>query len=267
MLLRGAIAFLGVLSLLSCPAMAEKRAALVIGNSAYLHTPKLINPRNDAADMGSALKKFGFEVIEGWDLDKAAFDRKLRDFADALEGAKAGVFFYAGHGLQVSGRNYLVPTDARMRTVAALHFEVLKLEDVQTLMERLTKTNIIFLDARRNNPLTRNLAEAMGTRSGDIGRGLASLEAGHGTLVSFSTQPGNVALDGTERNSPFTGPLVKHLLSSKDDLSGLLIAVRNDVMKATAADKCLGNTQRYESGSTSMPKCNWLSQVRSLPNV
>jgi uncharacterized caspase-like protein len=100
-------------------------------------------------------------------------------------------------------------------------------------MERLTNTNIIFLDACRNNPLSRNLARAMGTRSAEIGRGLAPVESGVGTLISFSTQPGNVALDGTGQNSPFAGALAKRIATSTDDLSALLIDVRNDVRKAT----------------------------------
>jgi hypothetical protein len=100
-------------------------------------------------------------------------------------------------------------------------------------MERQTNTNILFLDACRDNPLARNLARAMGTRSSEISRGLAVIESGIGTLISFSTQPGNVASDGAGRNSPFTGPLVKHISTSDDDLSAILIAVRNDVMKET----------------------------------
>jgi uncharacterized caspase-like protein len=100
-------------------------------------------------------------------------------------------------------------------------------------MERETSTNSSFLDACRNTPLSRNLARAMGTRSTEIGRGLAAVESGIGTLISFSTQPGNVALDGTGRNSPFAGALVKHMARTRDDLSAILINVRNDVMKET----------------------------------
>jgi uncharacterized caspase-like protein len=214
-------------------AHAQKRVALVIGNSAYQHTGKLTNPKNDATDMVTALRKHGFHVVDGFDLDKAAFDRKVRDFANALEGAEAGVFFFAGHGLQVSGHNYLVPIDAQLTTVAALEFEMVRLDVVHRVMERLTNTNVLFLDACRDNPLARNLARAMGTRSGEIGRGLAAVESGVGTLISFSTQPGNVALDGTGRNSPFAGALVKYMSTSSDDLSAILIATRNDVMRET----------------------------------
>jgi hypothetical protein len=167
------------------------------------------------------------------DLDKAGFDRKVRDFADALVGSDAGVFFYAGHGLQAHGQNFLVPIDAKAETEAALDFEMVRVDVVHRAMERSTATNILFLDACRDNPFARNLARAMGTRSAQIGRGLATIESGVGTLISFSTQPGNVALDGSGRNSPFTAALVKQLSTSADDLSALLIAVRNDVMQTT----------------------------------
>ena len=212
---------------------AQKRVALVIGNSAYMHTPKLTNPRNDAADVVAVLRAHGFVVVDGFEVDKAAFDRKVRDFATALEGADAGVFFYAGHGLQVAGQNYLVPTDAQLSTVAALEFEMVRVDVVHRVMERVANTNILFLDACRDNPLARNLARAMGTRSADVGRGLAAVEFGVGTLISFSTQPGNMALDGVGRNSPFASALVKHVASSNEDLSSILIAVRNDVMQET----------------------------------
>ena len=214
-------------------AHAEKRVALIVGNSAYHHTPKLANPRNDAADISVVLKKHGFQVIEGFDLDKVSLERKVRDFAGALQGAAVGLFFYAGHGLQVGGQNYLVPIDAQLTTADALEFEMVRVDMVHRIMERVTSTNVLFLDACRDNPLLRNLARAMGTRSADIGRGLAAVESGIGTLISFSTQPGNVALDGAGRNSPFAAALVKHISASTDDLSAILIAVRNDVMKET----------------------------------
>jgi uncharacterized caspase-like protein len=233
-MVRVAIALL-LLTILPATAWAQvdKRVALVIGNSAYQHTPKLANPKNDATDMVVALKKHGFRVLEGFDLDKAAFDRKVRDFATALSSAQVGLFFYAGHGLQVAGHNYLVPIDAQLSTASALDFEMVRLDLVHRTMEREAQTNILFLDACRDNPLARNLARAMGTRSTEIGRGLAHVESGVGTLISFSTQPGNVALDGTGRNSPFAGALVKQLASTNDELFAILVAVRNDVMRET----------------------------------
>ena len=214
-------------------ALAQKRVALVIGNSAYQNTAPLANPTNDAMDVSAALKTHGFQVIDGYDLDKAAFDRKVRDFAAALEGAAVGVFFYAGHGLQVAGQNYLAPVDARLSSAVTLDFEMMKVEIIHRAMELSAKTNVLFLDACRDNPLARNLSRSLGTRSADVGKGLAQIEAGSGTLISFSTQPGAVALDGKGRNSPYAGALVKHLSSANDDLNAILIAVRNDVMNAT----------------------------------
>lgn len=231
-----ALAFLAALmGLAGSPdgAQAQKRVALVIGNAAYEHVPKLTNPANDARDLAAALKTLGFEVVEGIDLDKAAFDRKVLDFASAVEGAAVGVFFYAGHGLQVAGQNYLAPIDARLLTATALDFELMKVEVIQRVMELSAKTNVLFLDACRDNPLGRNLARSLGTRSADVGKGLAQIEAGSGTLISFSTQPGAVALDGKGRNSPYSEALARRLSSSEDDLNAVLIAVRNDVMTAT----------------------------------
>ena len=183
--------------------------------------------------MATALKALGFTVILGIDLDKRAMDRKILEFAGALSGAEAGVFHYSGHGLQVAGVNYLVPVDAALETVAALDFEAVRLDLIQRNMEREAKTNILFLDACRNNPLSRNLARAIGTRSIEIGRGLAPAELGVGTLISFSTQPGNVALDGSGRNSPYSGPLVKAIGASGEDILSILTAVRNEVLAAT----------------------------------
>jgi len=226
-------AFIFILLLLPSAVHAQKRVALVVGNSAYQHTPRLVNPKNDATDVAASLKTHGFQVMEGFDLDKAAFDRKVRDFAATLKGSEAGVFFYAGHGLQVAGQNYLVPVDAKAEGAEALEFEMVRVDIVHRIMERQTNTSILFLDACRDNPLARNLARSMGTRSSEVGRGLAVVESGVGTLISFSTQPGNVALDGVGRNSPFAGALVKHITASNDDLSAILIGVRNDVMKET----------------------------------
>jgi uncharacterized caspase-like protein len=213
---------------------ADTRVALVIGNSAYRHAAVLDNPRNDAADMAAAAEQLGFKVIRGIDLDKSGMDRTIRQFAEALRGASVGMLFYAGHGLQVSGRNYLVPIDAELKTAEALDFEMVGLDVVQRIMEAATETNILFVDACRDNPLSRNLARAMGTRSAAIGHGLTAQEAGAGTLISFSTQPGNVASDGTgTRNSPYAAALTRHIGTQGKDLSAVLVQVRRDVMATT----------------------------------
>lgn len=219
---------------LATASAAENRVALVIGNSAYQHAPALNNPKHDASDMAAAAEKLGFKVIKGIDLDKYGMDRTIRRFAEELKGAAIGIFFYAGHGLQVSGRNYLVPIDAQLKATDALDFEMIGLDVVQRIMEAASDTNLLFVDACRDNPLSRNLAQAMGTRSAAIGRGLTAQEAGAGTLISFSTQPGNVALDGTGgRNSPYAAALTKHITTAGKDLPALLIQVRREVMVAT----------------------------------
>jgi uncharacterized caspase-like protein len=223
-----------LLIVFAAPALAAKRVALVIGNSGYLHTPALTNPKNDAADFAAVLRGLGFDVVEGQDLAKAEMDRKIAEFAGKLSGTQAAVFFYAGHGLQVGQQNYLVPIDAQLTSAASLDFEMVRLDLIQRTMERETTTNLMFLDACRDNPLARNLARAMGTRSLAIGRGLAATESGVGTLISFSTQPGNIALDGEGRNSPFAEALIKRVKAGAGhDISAILIDVRNDVIKAT----------------------------------
>jgi hypothetical protein len=215
------------------PVALHRRVALVVGNSAYQHSPTLENPKNDATDIASLMRRLSFQVMEGLDLDKAAFDAKIREFTAALRGADVGVFFYAGHGLQVAGHNYLVPIDAQLSTAEALGVEMVSLDLIHQTMEREVQTSILFFDACRDNPFSPNLARAFGTRSSEIGRGLAPVENGVGTLISFSTQPGNVALDGAGRHSPYSSALLKQLSTSSDDVSSMLVAVRNEVMKET----------------------------------
>jgi uncharacterized caspase-like protein len=215
------------------PIAVQRRVALVIGNSAYRHARKLENPRNDATDIGAALRRLGFRVIEGFDLSKAALEGKIREFTAVLRGADVGVFFYAGHGLNVSGQNYLVPVDAELTGISALDLELVRLDLVHRTMEREARTSILFFDACRDTPLSDNLARSMGTRSVEIGRGLAVVQGSAGTLISFSTQPGTVALDGKGRNSPYSAALARQLATSQEDLGSMLIAIRNDVMRET----------------------------------
>ncbi len=221
------------LILVSSQARAEKRVALVIGNSAYQNTAALKNSKNDARDMASTLTRLGFEVVEGMDLDKRAMERTIRLFATKLGRADVALFFFAGHGVQVGGQNYLLPVDAKLSGEGDVDFESLALTLVLKQMERDAKTSIVLLDACRDNPLARNLARGMGTRSVQIGQGLAEVKAGVGTLIGFSTQPGNVALDGDGHNSPYAAALVKHMETPGKDVSAVLVAVRNDVLHAT----------------------------------
>ena len=221
--------------LFAVPVHAQKRVALVVGNAAYTNAGALANPTNDANDMADALEAVGFIVIRALDVDKRGFDRKVRDFSAALEDADDAVFFYAGHGLQVAGQNYLIPVDAKLSSERDLDFEALPLNFVLRQMElqREGRTNVVFLDACRDNPLGRNLARSMGTRSSAVGRGLAQVETGVGTFISFSTQPGNVALDGDGRNSPFASALVERIAKPGRSLAAMMVEVRNDVLART----------------------------------
>ena len=214
-------------------AQAERRIALVIGNSAYQSTTELKNPRNDASDMARALRRLGFDVTEGQDLDKRSMERLIRQFGVKLSSADLAFFFYAGHGVAIGGQNYLIPTDARLASEGDTDFETLPLSLVLKQMEREAKTSIVLLDACRDNPLARNLARTMGTRSAQVGQGLAEVKTGVGTLIGFSTQPGNVATDGAGRNSPYAEALLRYIETPGKDVSGVLIAVRNDVLKQT----------------------------------
>jgi len=228
------LAFAVVLSV--PPALADKRIALVIGNSKYVEVPMLANPANDANAIATALRASGFDVILGLDVDQRAFEKKVRDFSQLIADADVAAFFYAGHGLQVAGRNYLVPIDAHLENERDLDFDTVSLDLVLKQMElgRADKTNIVFLDACRTNPFARNLARSMGTRSVSIGEGLAQVDTGVGTFIAYSTQPGNVALDGSGRNSPFTTALAKHMKDPDRDLTSVMIEVRKDVLAATA---------------------------------
>ena len=231
------MAFALVFSMVSATvdAHAQKRVALVIGNSAYKDVSELANPRNDAADIAVALKDKGFVVSVGVDLDKASFIAKLREFAQASKGAEIALFFYAGHGVQVSGQNYLLPVDAELASESALNVELVPDSMVYRAMDGGARFKIVFLDACRDNPLAEHLKAAMGSRAIAVGRGLAITGSpGQDSLVSFSTQPGNVALDGDGRNSPFAAALLSHLSSTMDqDLASMLRSVRAQVMRST----------------------------------
>lgn len=209
-----------------------KRVALVIGNSTYANAPPLRNPVNDAREIAKALTSFGFEVVLGTDLAHRDVAKTVRSFAKTLKNAETALFFYAGHGLQVNGVNYLIPVDARLGGEEDLEFEALRLERIIELMERVPR-NLIFLDACRDNPLTRSLARSMGTRSVSIGRGLAKMDVRAEAMISFATEPGQVALDGTGSHSPFTAALLKHIATPNLDIAFLMRRVRKDVKEAT----------------------------------
>lgn len=220
--------------LMGAAAVAGERLALVIGNGAYLNAPRLANPANDAADIAQSLRGIGFEIVEGRDLDKRSMEQKIVEFGHRLDGASLALFFYAGHGLQVGGQNYLVPTDAKLQRAGDLSFETINVNQVLAQMEADKRVNLVFLDACRDNPLARSFARSLGdTRSASVGRGLASIQSAVGTMIAYATQPDNTALDGTGRNSPFTTALLKHIATPGLEIRSVMTRVRADVLVAT----------------------------------
>jgi uncharacterized protein len=213
------------------PALASGRVALVIGNAAYRAAPALDNPSNDAADLAQALRAIGFDVIERRDATREGMVGALRDFSEHIRGADTALFFYAGHGLQMNGENYLLPVDATIEGAPDVRFGAINLADIQQEMEGPGRANIIVLDACRNNPFAERLSH--GGR-GVASRGLGRIEAtGVGSLVVFSTQPNNVALDGAGRNSPFVSSLLKHVATPGLEVRQMISKVRGDVLQAT----------------------------------
>lgn len=216
------------------PALAERRVALVIGNSGYTNVPRLPNPRNDAGDMIARLKAMGFDVIPGLDLDRNGFLNTLATFGRAAEGAEVALFFYAGHGLQVNGQNYLVPVDGKVEYEAELDIALVPVSLVMQQLARGSRVNLVFLDACRDNPFAKDLSRTLGTRSATaLGRGLSRIQTASGTFIAFATQPDNVAQDGDGRNSPFTRALLANIEKPGLSISDLMIEVRNDVMRQT----------------------------------
>jgi hypothetical protein len=203
---RGALAAaIALLTLISTtPAAAEKRIALVVGNSAYQNITRLDNPRNDATLMADTLSSLGFILIGGraqLDLDKAALDTDVQNFGRQIQGADVALFYYAGHGVQVNGSNYLVPVSANPTREADVDFQMVDINLVLRQMQGSgTRLNMVILDACRNNPFG-----ARGLRSSE--GGLAQMRAPEGTLISYATQPGSVAQDGSDGHSPYTKAL------------------------------------------------------------
>jgi uncharacterized caspase-like protein len=190
---------------------AEQRVALVIGNGGYWSVPELRNSRNDADDISEQLKRLGFAVIDGRDLDRSAMQAALSRFAQRLRGSEAGLVYYSGHGLQINGQNFLVPVDLKMDGGAFTPFELVKLDDVVEALSYTDGVRLLVLDACRDNPFANVLAQNRGSRGASMTRGLAKIERSQGMLIAYSTQANAVAADGNGRNSPFTSALVREM--------------------------------------------------------
>jgi len=216
-------------------AKADRRVAFVVGNGAYKNVAQLPNPPIDAKAMAAVLRNVGFEVVEGTDLTRDAMTERLLSFGKKAQGADVAVFFYAGHGIAISGTNYLLPVDADIKSEmdvklgAAINID-LTLD--QTMSD--AKVKLVFLDACRDNPFAARIKSNSGTRSVSVQSGLAEMKSGEGTLIAFATGPGQTALDGQEgTNSPFTRALIAHVTSPGVEIQQAMTEVRAQVNEET----------------------------------
>src|SRR6201998_754784 len=216
-------------------ALADKRVAFVVGNGAYKNVAQLPNPPMDAKAMASTLRNVGFEVVEGTDLTRDKMTEKLLDFGKRPQGADIAVFFYAGHGIAISGTNYLLPVAADIKSEmdvklgAAINID-LTLD--QTMSD--AKVKLVFLDACRDNPFAAKIKSNSATRSVSVQSGLAEMKSGEGTLIAFATGPGQTALDGQEgTNSPFTRALMANIAQPGVEIQQAMTKVRAQVNEET----------------------------------
>lgn len=229
-----AAALIALLSTISAgPALADKRVALVIGNSAYKSVAPLPNPAKDAAAIGAMLTKAGFEVVDAReDLVATDMKRLIRDFSDKVRDADIAVVFYAGHGIEVDGTNYLIPVDARLERDIDVDDEAVSLDRIVRILDPAKKLRLVILDACRDNPFDRSMKRSLSSRAVD--RGLAKVEpSSPNTLIAYAAKAGSTASDGAGSNSPFTTALLKQLAVPGQDLRKSLGYVRDEVMKAT----------------------------------
>jgi hypothetical protein len=215
-------------------AHAEKRVALVIGNATYKSTPALANPGNDAEDMAATLRQVGFTVVLEQNLDKRGMEQAIAQFGRDAQDADAALFYYAGHGLQYRGLNYLMPVDAKLEDKFSLNSEMTRVDDVLSSLDQARGVKILVLDACRGNPLADRLAGLASARDFVPNRGLARLDATGGMVVAYATQPNQIAADGAGRNSPFTAALVSEINSPGLEIGTMFRRVAIEVNKKTA---------------------------------
>ena len=213
-------------------ALAETRAALVIGNSSYRNVPSLPNPSNDATEIAALFKSAGFAVDIRRNLGINDLRRAIRDFTISANDAEVAVVYFAGHGMEVDGANYIVPVDATLERDFDIEDETVSLDRVLKSVEGAKRLRLVILDACRDNPFVRHMKRTVASRT--IGRGLAKVEpAVSDTLIAFAAKAGSIALDGDAKNSPFTAALLHNIASPGLDLRIAFGRVRDEVLKAT----------------------------------
>lgn len=229
----------------SLPARAEKRVALVIGNAAYPAAP-LRNPVNDARAVAARLESLGYEVALHTNVAQRDFTRAVSRFGQRLAPGSVALFYYAGHGMQVNGVNYLVPTRARIQREQDVDIEAISLARVLAEMDKAkNRVNVVALDACRDNPFARSF------RSGS--RGLALSDAPMGTLISFATAPGAVAADGDGQNSPYATALAHNLTRRGIQVEEVFKSVRREVKQATGQRQTPWESSSLEGDLTFVP--------------
>jgi len=216
------------------PALADKRVALVLGNSRYQHAPNLTNPANDSAAVNLLLKSSGFDVVTAQEnLGVNEMRRAVRDFSDQVRDADIAVIYYAGHGIEVGGINYLVPVDASLRRDIDVEDETVSLDRLLQVLEPAKRLRLVILDACRDNPFTKFMSRTMASRA--VGRGLARVEpVTSDTLIAFAAKAGSTAADGSGMHSPFTSALLKHMVTPGLDVRLAFGRVRDEVLEKTA---------------------------------
>lgn len=232
------------------PTADAKRVALVVGISAYTHSPPLTNPRNDARGISAALTRVGFVVTTVLDADLEGLTASLEAFYRAADGAEAALFYFAGHALQVRGTNYLVPRDAQLRSETRLLQETLPLQRIVEAIEERAKITLTFLDACRDNPLANALQRAIAgkDRSAAVPSGLAPMSIRNpDTLVVFAAAPGKTASDGDAANSPFTAAMLRHIETPGDDVELVMKRVTRDVNDSTRGEQIPERLSRLTS--------------------
>lgn len=229
------IIFFIVQLLMQTHAAGTKNIALVIGNNSYLHAPSLSNPINDAKEISALLKRIGFEVIESYDVNKVKLEQVMDQFSEKVRSAEIGLVYFAGHGIQYEGTTYIVPTDVKLSDNRELR-RLIPADYILQDASRASKLGLVILDACRDNPFVKRLSESAGaTRSMVVGRGLKRVsDAPSNSLIAYSTQSGNVALDGdTGGHSPYAAALLKNLATKNKDIRLVFGAIRDDVIKMT----------------------------------
>jgi hypothetical protein len=209
-----------------------KRVALVVGNSAYTNVPRLTNPVRDADAMAKAFRRVGFsDVIEVKDVKKSDMQKALLDFADKSADADWTAIYYAGHGMEIDGVNYMIPVDAVLKRDQSVKLETITLDEMIDAGAAAKKLRIVILDACRDNPFLAKMTRTIATRS--IGVGLASVEPQQGTLVAFAAKQGQTAVDGSGVNSPFVAAMLQHISEPGVDVNIFFRKVRDSVLFAT----------------------------------